>query len=230
MSIVVLWLLERLWPLVPDPGLRQLKRAVRPLLTPHIEWLPVLGFFVGWLVVAQAAFHLGKRQRAVDVFLVVIAIVLVGRAFVAGSTLDVAELAAIALLLPVLVLLSKLEDGLRSTLIAVGLGFWLAWAAVRPLLTGAAAIAATLPDVREMLLRGVPAPPQLANRAFSYLSLGWLLTGAGIVPHVAGALTVLFVFLLTMLQLGAPAPAYGWVDLLIACLAGSVIARWMPRP
>ncbi|MEY2920151.1 MAG: hypothetical protein RL261_1456, partial [Pseudomonadota bacterium] len=65
--------------------------------------------------------------------------------------------------------------------------------------------------------------------SFSYLSLGWLLTAAGIVPHVAAGMTVLFVLLLTMLQLGASAPAYGWVDLLIACLAGWVVARWMPR-
>jgi VanZ family protein len=229
MSIVVLWLLERLWPLVPDPGLRQLKRAVRPLLTPHVEWTALVAFFVGWLVVAQAVFHLGKRQRAVDYFLLVIAIVLVGRVFVAGSTLDVAELAAIALLLPVLVLLSKLEDGMRSTMIALVLGLWLAWAAVRPLLGSTASVGVSLQDMEHALMRNVPAPPLLANKAFSYVSLGWLLAGAGIVRHVAAGLTVLFVLLLTMLQLGAPAPAYGWVDLVIACLAAWIVARWMPR-
>jgi glycopeptide antibiotics resistance protein len=230
MSILVLWLLERLWPLLPDPGLRQLKRAVRPLLTPHIEWLALAGFFVGWLVVAQVVFGLVKRQRAMDAFLIVIATVLVGRTFVAGSALDVAEIAAIALLLPLLVPLSRLEDGMRSTLVAVLLGVWLAWAAVRPLLDGAPVTAAGLPDLREMLLRNVPPPPLLANKAFSYLSLGWLLTGAGLVPHVAAGMIVLFVLLLTMLQVGAPTPAYGWVDLAVACLAGWVVARWMPRP
>jgi VanZ family protein len=229
MSIVVLWLLERLWPLVPDPGLRQLKRAVRPLLTPHLEWMALAGLFVGWLVVAQAVFHLGRKQRAVDVFLVVVALVLVGRVFVSGSALDVAEIAAIALLLPVLVMLSRLEDGIRSALIATALGVWLAWAAVRPLFAGADALAAGLPDLREMLLRNVPAPPLLANKAFSYLSLGWLLAGAGVVSHVAAGITVVFVLLLTMLQLGAPAPAYGWVDLALAGLAGWIVARWMPR-
>jgi len=187
------------------------------------------GLFVGWLVVAQAVFHLGRKQRAVDLFLVVVASVLVGRVFVAGSALDVAELAAIALLLPVLVLLSKLEDGLRSTLIAMVLGVWLAWAAVRPLFDGADAVVATLPDLREMMLRNVPAPPHLASKAFAYLSLGWLLAGAGIVSHVAAGITVLFVLLLTLLQLGAPVPAYGWVDLLLAAVAGWVVARWMPR-
>ncbi|MGI9246805.1 MAG: VanZ family protein [Steroidobacteraceae bacterium] len=227
--IIVLWLLERLWPLVPDPGLRQLKRAVWPLLNPRLDWFPLVAFFIGWLVDAQAVFHVSKRQRAVDVFLVVIAIVLVGRAFVAGSALNVAELAAIALLLPVLVLLSRLDDGLRSTLIAVALGIWLAWAAVKPLLAGGDAMAAAYTNLRALLLRNVPAPPLLAHKAFSYLSLGWLLAGAGVVPQVAAGITVLFVLLLVMLQFGATAATYGWVDLLIAGLAGWIVARWMPR-
>lgn len=230
MSILVLWLLGRLWPLVPDPGLGQLKRAVRPLLTPQVEWMALAGFFVGWLVVAQVVFGLVKRQRAMDAFLIVIATVLVGRVFVGGSTLAVAEIAAIALLLPLLVPFSRLDDAPRSTIVAVLLGVWLAWAAVRPLLDGAAAPGAELPLLREMLLRNLPAPSMLASKSFSYLALGWLLAGAGVVPHVAAGMTVLFVLLLTMLQLGAPAPVYGWVDLLIACAAGWIVARWMPRP
>ena len=229
MSILVLWLIERLWPLLPDPGLRQLKRAVRPLLTPHIDWMSLAGFFVGWLVVTQVVFSLVRRQRAMDVLLIVIATALVGRTFVAGSTLDVAEIAAIALLLPLLVPFSRLDDGTRSMIVAVLLGVWLAWASVRLAFDGSVAPAGGVPELREMLLRNVPPPPLLANKSFSYLSLGWLLTAAGIVPHVAAGMTVLFVLLLTMLQLGASAPAYGWVDLLIACLAGWVVARWMPR-
>ena len=229
MSILVLWLIERLWPLLPDPGLRQLKSAVRPLLTPHVDWMSLAGFVVGWLVVTQVIFSLVRRQRAMDVLLILIATVLVGRTFVAGSTLDVAEIAAIALLLPLLVPFSRLDDGTRSTIVAVLLGVWLAWASVRTLLDGAAIPAAGMPELREMLLRNVPPPPLLANKSFSYLALGWLLTGAGIVPHVAAGMTVLFVLLLTLLQLGASAPAYGWVDLLLACLAGWIVARWMPR-
>jgi VanZ family protein len=229
MSILVLWLLERLWPLVPDPGLGQLKRAVRPLLTPHVDWMAVVGFIVGWLVVAQVVFSLVRKQRAMDVFLIVIATVLVGRVFVAGSTLDIDEIAAIALLLPLLVPISRLDDGARSTLFAVLLGVWLAWAAVRPLLQGATALAVDAPALREMLLRSVPPPPLLANKAFSYLALGWLLTGAGLVPHVAAGMVGLFVLLLTMLQLGMPSRAYGWVDLMLAAVTGWVIARWMPQ-
>jgi len=229
MSILVLWLIERLWPLLLDPGLGQLKRAVRPLLTPQVDWMSLAGFFVGWLVVTQAVFSLVRRQRAMDVLLIAIATVLVGRTFVAGSTLEVAEIAAIALLLPLLVPFSRLDDGARSTIVAVLLGVWLAWSSVRTLLDGSAAAVAGMPELREMLLRNVPPPPLLANKSFSYLSLGWLLAGAGIVPHVAAGMTVLFVLLLTMLQVGASSPAYGWVDLLIACLAGWIVARWIPR-
>jgi VanZ family protein len=232
MSILVLWLLGRLWPLVPEPGLGQLKRAVRPLLTPHVEWMALAGFFVGWLVVAQVVFGLVKRQRAMDAFLIVIATVLIGRVFVGGSALAVAEIAAIALLLPLLVPFSRLDDGARSTLVVVLLGVWLAWTAVRTLVEGAAAPTPdlpALPALREMLLRNLPPPPLLANKAFSYLALGWLLTGAGLIAQVAAGMTVLFVLLLTLLQLGAPAPAFGWVDLLLACLAGWIVARWMPQ-
>jgi glycopeptide antibiotics resistance protein len=229
MSILVLWLLERLWPLLPDPGLGQLKRAVRPLLTPHIDWMSLAGFFVGWLVVTQVVFNLVRRQRAMDVLLIVIATVLVGRTFVAGSTLEVAEIAAIALLLPLLVPFSRLDDGTRSTIVAVLLGVWLAWTSVRMLLDGSIPSSAGLPELREVLLRNVPPPPLLANKSFSYLSLGWLLAGAGIVPYVAAGMTILFVLLLTLLQLGVSSPAYGWVDLLIACLAGWIVARWIPR-
>ncbi len=32
-----------------------------------------------------------------------------------------------------------------------------------------------------------------------------------------------------MLQLGVAAPSFGWVDLLIAAVAGWIVARWIPK-
>jgi hypothetical protein len=228
LTILVLWLISRLWPLVPDPGLRQLKRAVRPLLTPSIDLGDLVGFLLGWLVVAQAMFHLAKRQRAVDLFLIVIACVLVGRTFIAGNTLVTAEVAAIALLLPVLVLLNRLEDGARSALVAVLLGGWLASIAVHPMLHGASAFTTELPAFADFIARNPPRPQHLADKGFSYVALAWLLAGAGLVPHVASGLTFLFVLLLVLLQLGASQPVYGWADVLVAAGAALVVARWMP--
>jgi len=224
--VLVLWLIARLWPFVPDASLRQLKRAVRPLFTPEIGWPDLAAFFVGWLVVAQAVFHLARRQRSVDVFLIVIAAVLVGRTFTAGNSLEFAELAAIALLLPVLVLISRVEDRGRSALLAAALGTWLASVALLPALGGARDVAIELPALGEFLGRNAPPPAELAGRAFSYVALTWLLAGSGLFPHVAAGITVLLVVLLGLMQAGAATPVYGWIDVVIAVIAGILVTRW----
>ena len=229
LSVLVLWLIARLWPLWPDASLRQIKRAVRPLFNPEFSWNELAAYFVGWLVVAQAVFHLAKRQRSVDAFLLVIAVVLVGRTLTAGNTLVFAELAAIAVLLPVLVLLSRVEDRGRSALIAAALGTWLATVALMPAMHGSPAVSLELPGLGEFLSRNPPPPAQLAGKGFSYVALAWLLTGTGLLPHVAAGVTVLLVLLLGLLQVGAAAPSYGWIDLVIAVIAGVMVSRWMPR-
>lgn len=226
-AILVLWFLARLWPLVPDIGLRQLKSAVRPLFQPQIDPADLVTFFVGWLVVAQAVFHLTRRQRAVDTFLIVIAVVLVGRTITTGNTLVTAELAAIALLLPVLVALNRLPDGARSMLIAGLLGTWLAWTAVQPALSQQGAVSVDVPALADFLGRNPPPPAHLAVKGFSYVALAWLLAVAGLVPHVASGVMFLFVLILSLLQLGATAPAFGWVDVGIAAIGGMLVLRWM---
>jgi len=227
-AILLLWLIARLWPLVPDPGLRQLKRAVRPLFAPTIDLAELTAFVLGWLVVAQAVFGLARRQRAVDLLLIVIAAVLLGRTITEGNTLVTAEIAAIALLLPVLVVLNRLDDGARSAIVAVLLAGWLAWMALGPLVSGAASIATDVPAFAEFIARNPPPPAQLAGKGFSYVALGWLLAGAGLVPHVAAGIMLLFVLLLTLVQLGASTPFFGWVDVVVAIAAAYVVARWMP--
>ncbi len=229
LAVLVLWLVARLWPLVPDASLRQLKRAVRPLFAPQISGPELAAFFVGWLVVAQAVFHLARRQRSVDTFLIVIAVVLVGRTVTAGNTVEVAELAAIALLLPVLVLLSRVEDRGRSALIAAILGIWLAVDALLPVLAGGKPPPVELSGLGEFLSRSAPPSSELAGKAFSYLALAWLLAGTGLLTHVAAGVTVLLALLLGLLQAGAAVPAYGWIDFLIAVIAGFLVTRWMPR-
>lgn len=226
-TILVLWFLARLWPLVPDVGLRQLKDAVRPLFQPRVDPAELVTFFVGWLVVAQAVFHLTRRQRAVDAFLVAIAIVLVGRVVTAGNTLVAAELAAIALLLPVLVVLSRLADGTRAMLIAAVLGTWLAWTAVQPALGAAVTASVDLPALQDFFGRNPPPPGHLAIKGFGYVALAWLLAVAGLVPHVASGVMFLFVLVVSLLQLGAATPAFGWVDVVIAAIAGTLVMRWM---
>lgn len=224
-TIVALWLVARLWPLRPDASLAQLKRAVRPLFTPHIEWADFAALFVGWLVAAQAVFHLARRQRAVDALLLTVAGVLVGRTLVAGHTLVFAELAAVALLLPVLVLVNRLGERGRSALLVAVLGTWLAALALWPAFEAGRGVSAELPALGGFLSRGAPPPAQLADKGFRYLALAWLLTGAGLAPRVAGTVTVLLVLLLVLLQAGIAMPEFGWIDLVIAVLAAVMVAR-----
>ncbi len=227
--IVALWLVTRLWPLLPDATLSQLKSAVSPLFRPKMASAEFLALFVGWLVVAQAVFHLARRQRGVDAFLIVIAAVLVGRTITGGNALVPAELAAIGVLLPALVLLSRLEDKRRSALAAVMLGTWLAAHAVTHLFSGAGRVTLDMHTPEEFFQGARLLPVQIAGRGFSYLAFGWLLAGAGVFPHVAAGVTVVFVLLLCLLQAGATEPAYGWIDLVIAIVAGILVARWTPR-
>ena len=228
LMILLFWVLTRLWPLIPDPSISQLKKAVQPLFSPQLDLMDLAAFLIGWLVVAQAVFHLSRPHRAIDTFLVVIAAVLIGRVLTAGNALNVAELAALALLLPVLVLLMRLETGLRSTLIAAALGTWLAWVALVPLTAGAVDAEAGGIALSQFTAHR-PLPAQLAARAFSYTAFAWLLAVAGLFPYVAATLTILFVALLCLMQTGVPMPAYGWTDLVIAGVTALMVARWMPK-
>lgn len=229
LTIVVLWLVTRLWPLLPNATLSQLKNAVRPLFQPQMASAEFAALFVGWLVVAQAVFHIARRQRGVDAFLVVIAAVLVGRTITEGNALVPAELAAIGVLLPALVLLSRLEDKRRSALAAAMVGTWLAAHAVIHWFSGAGHISVNVPTPEEFFQREELLPAQVTGRGFSYLAFGWLLASAGVFPHVAAGVTVVFVFLLCLLQAGATRPVYGWIDLVIAVVAAIMVARWTPR-
>jgi hypothetical protein len=226
--IVLAWLTMLLWPLLPDPSLGQLKRAVRPLFTPRLQLSETLAYLLGWLIVAEAIFHLVRRQRAIDMLLVIIAVVLVGRAFVEGSMLSSDMIAALVLLLPALVLASRLGERTRAGVLAAGLVAWLAWPAAAALLGRPRAFDFAWPGLAEFLeLR--PAVPVLAGKAFSYLALGWLLAGAGLLPHVAAGITVILAVMLHLLALGTPGSATGWTDLAVAVTAAVIVARWLPR-
>jgi hypothetical protein len=228
LTIVGLWLAARLWPFVPQPGLGQVKSAVRPLFQPSLPALELAAYFVAWLIVAQALVHLVRRQRAVDALLVTVAAVLVGRTVIAGGTLAVAELVAIALVVIALVPLSRLTDRTRCTWLAILLVAWLAWVAIAPTVRGRVDPGWTQAAFEQFIRQPPPAPQQIIGKAFSYVALGWLLVGAGLLRHVAAGLVVLVVIGLCVLQPGASRSAYGWFDLAIAVLAGIMIARWMP--
>ena len=154
--------------------------------------------------------------------------VLVGRTFVAGSMLTVDLIAALVLLLPSLLLISRLGERPRAALLAALLVTWLAWPAAVALTGGGGRYEFAWPAFPDFLT-GRPSVPLLAGKAFSYLALGWLLAGAGLLPHVAAGITMLLALLFLALSLGTASAPAGWPDLAVAIGAAIIVARWMPR-
>ena len=227
--IVVLWLVMRLWPLLPDASLGQLKRAVRPLFTPNLRFAETAAYLIGWLIVAEAVFHLVRRQRAVDVLLVIIAVVLVGRTFVGGSVLSVDLIVALVLLLPSLVLINRLGERPRAALLAAALVAWLAWPAAADLIGGPRAFAFAWPGFPDFLASRPACRCSLARPSATFPSAGCS-PAPGLLPHVAAGLTMLLALSLQVLASGMPGPAPGWADVGVAIAAAIIVARWMPQP
>ncbi|MET0533286.1 MAG: VanZ family protein [Steroidobacter sp.] len=107
--IVGLWLAWRFAPFVPQFDLGKLKAALRPLFDPTFDFVTVLIFLTCWLVVNQAVAALVSRPRRLETLLLLMAAVLVGRLIVASQAFVPAELLALLLLLPMVVLMHRLR-------------------------------------------------------------------------------------------------------------------------
>jgi hypothetical protein len=210
-------------------GLRQLKLAVRPLLDARLDLGEVAAFLLGWLIVAQATFHLVKRARSVEALLLVIVIALVGRALMTGNQVEPAEITALVLMLPVLALASGIDERARCGLLALALACYLAWQALGPALLGNAASGSPPRVLPRVLDAGTHPPDLLLLRGFQYLALGWLGTAAGIPARWTAALLLAFVAGLCLFQVPRIELGFRWVDGAIALLVALLLVR-SPSP
>lgn len=108
--LVGLWLAWRFAPFQPQFDLGKLKAALRPLFDPTFDFITVLIFLTCWLVVNQAVSALVSRPRRLEMLLLLMAAVLVGRLLVANQAFVPAELLALLLLLPMVVLMHRLRS------------------------------------------------------------------------------------------------------------------------
>lgn len=116
--LIGLWLAWRFAPFVPQFDLVKLKAALRPLFNPTFDFITVLIFLTCWLVVNQAVAALVSRPRRLETLLLLMAAVLIGRLLVASQTFVPAELLALLLLLPMVVLMHRLRPRpRRATLV-----------------------------------------------------------------------------------------------------------------
>ncbi|MBL8268199.1 VanZ family protein [Steroidobacter sp.] len=116
--LIGLWLAWRFAPFVPQFDLGKLKAALRPLFNPTFDFVSVLIFLTCWLVVNQAVAALVSRSRRLETLLLLMAAVLIGRLLVSSQTFVPAELLALLLLLPMVVLMHRMRPRpRRATLV-----------------------------------------------------------------------------------------------------------------
>jgi VanZ family protein len=117
--LITLWLSWRFAPFAPQLDLAKLKSALQPLFNPQLEAGAVFFYLSCWLVVNQAIAALFSRPRRLEALLIVIAVVLIGRLVVANQAFVAAELAALLLVLPLVVLMHRLTPGPRRAVLVL---------------------------------------------------------------------------------------------------------------
>jgi hypothetical protein len=187
-AVVIAWMALRLAPFRLEVDLAKLKSALAPLVHPHLDLLAAAGFLIAWLVVAQALFAVAGRDRGLDMLLGLIATVLVASLLIATQAFVPAELLALVLLLPGLVLLNGMRHAPRIALLAGAVMLLLAWRELAPLdFTSVPATFDFWPFLG-WIAAGYPLDLHwLLTRLFLYLALLWLLRELGLKPVAAGA-------------------------------------------
>jgi hypothetical protein len=129
---LLLWLGWRWAPFRLHVNLGAFKAALAPFVHPQFDGAHCLHYLLWWTVAAQMLFAVANRARGSENLLVLIAVVLSGRLFLVDAPLQVSELAALLLLLPVLVVLHKFRSGLRNVALLLAFVAVYAWDSLSP--------------------------------------------------------------------------------------------------
>jgi VanZ family protein len=230
--LIGLWMLWRFAPFVPQLDLARLKAALRPLISPQFDLVAVFIYLTCWLVVNQAIAALVSRPRRLEALLIVIAAVLIGRLVVANQAFVPAELLALLLLLPMVVIMHRLRPQPRRA------GLILAVAAVL-IIDGLAPFDFTPPGsgfdwwpFRGWLELGLPDAVQsmdwelVFGKLFLFGALLWVIRDWGASTRFALVVVVATATVIEVLQMWLPAQSASITDPLLALALGSLF-RWL---
>lgn len=207
--VVVAWVASRLAPFAFQLDLGKLKAALAPLVRPEFSPVQSFRYLMSWLVVSQALIAIAGRDRGLDLLLGLIATVLVGRLLITTQVLVPAELLALLLLLPGLVVLNGMRHGPRSLLLAAAVVLLIAWLELVPFTPASNAATFDLWPFLGWIEAGYHLDARwILERLFLYAALLWLLREFGLGSFGSG-LALVCVVLLTEVALiwqagGAP--------------------------
>lgn len=208
--VVVAWLVFRFVPFVPQLDLGKLKAALRPLFEPQLDAISVFIYLTCWLVVNHAIAALVRRSRRLEMLLFAIAAVLVGRLIVTNQTFVADELFALVLLLPMLVLMHRATDSIRSTMLIIAVIAVITIETLAPFdFTAQRSTFDWWPFLIwfELGTNGTLFAVDwtaLLGRLFLFTALLWLLRDAGMPINVAIGCTVGAAFAIEVVQLWLP--------------------------
>jgi VanZ family protein len=220
--LIALWLLWRLAPFVPQLDLARLKAALRPLISPHFDLVAVFIFLTCWLLVNQAIAALVSRSRRLEALLIVIAVVLIGRLVVANLSFIPAELLALILLLPMLVIMHRLRPQPRRAALVLAVATVLIIDGLAPFDFATPATTFDLWPFRGWFEGGLAAGlqsidwVQVFGKLFLFAALLWVIRDWGASTRFSVAVVVTTVSAIEVLQMWLPGQSASITEPLLA--------------
>ena len=233
--LIALWLAWRLAPFVPHLDLGKLKAALRPLFDPHIELSRVLVYLTYWLVISQALSSLVSRPRTLEALLLLIASVLAGRLIVANQTFVPAELLALIVLLPIVVLTYRMRPAPKRLLLMVSMLTVFAYERLAPFNFTSASTSFDFWPFLQWFAAGLPAAWLAIDwvgcfgTIFLFAALLWVLGACGTSFNLAAGIALALVLATEILQLWLPDRTASVTDPVIA-LGVIGLFRYLQRP
>lgn len=228
--VLLLWFAARWAPFVPDFTLSKLKAALQPLFDPQVTLSATAYYLVWWMVVAQTIFAMTSAARSVELLLVAIATVLVGRLFIEDLGFVPSELIALVLLLPLLVLLHRLRGLPRRMLLLAAFATVFVCERLVPFSWSSSVGQFDLWPFLSWVDAGLPLHlHSLLAELFEFAALIWLLREAGVALRLGVWLVPLAVLLLEVLALWMPGRD-GSLTAPVLALATTMTMRYLMRP
>jgi VanZ family protein len=229
--LLVVWVMWRLADFEFAISLSRLKLALRPVLEWQVSAALTLRFLILWLVVAQAVLSYSHRQRSNEMLLLVILSVLIGRLLFVTPAFIPAELLALMLLLPTLVLLHKFRSAPQSVLVLLAFAVLFFYERLWPLQFSATEQQFDFWPFLSWLRHGMPVDAEvLLRKAFIFGALIWLLKDAGLSMQLAITAVVLTVLGIEVIHLWQPARSSSLTDPTLALLMGLLMRYVSDEP
>lgn len=219
--VLLAWIAWRLADFDVHLSLLRLKQALLPLLEWQFSWLVMLQYLLWWMVVAQAVYGYAQRQRNHEVLLTVIVAVLVGRLLLVTPAFIPGELAALALLLPTLVLLHRFRSAPQHKVVLVAFSVTFVYERLMPFDFGSFNHGFDLWPFLSWIEAGMPiAAEPLFRKLFMFSAMIWLLKDAGLHLRQAWLAVVVMVLGFEILHLWQPDRASSLTNPTLAFVTG----------